>query len=66
MSNFPQFRSRGEVIENQIFPKFKIVHIILGGGARKLWTFPQFETFLVWKAPLSVTNLSVITLNIFS
>ena len=32
ISNFSQFRSRGGVIKNQIFPKFKIVHIILGGG----------------------------------
>ena len=38
---FPNFgRGGGGVIENQIFPKFKIVHIILGGGgSRKLWTF---------------------------
>ena len=38
---FPNFGRGGGVIENQIFPKFKIVHIILGGGggARKLWTF---------------------------
>ena len=36
---FPNFGRVG-VIENQIFPKFKIVHIILGGGgSRKLWTF---------------------------
>ena len=40
ISNFSQFRSRGGVIKNQIFPKFKIVHIILGGGgSKKLWTF---------------------------
>ena len=37
---FPNFGRGGGVIENQIFPKFKIVHIILGGvGSRKLWTF---------------------------
>ena len=37
---FPNFGLGGVVIENQIFPKFKIVHIILGGGgARKLCTF---------------------------
>ena len=35
ISNFSQFRSRGGVIENQIFPKFKIVHVILGGGGGK-------------------------------
>ena len=39
ISNFSQFRSRGGVIENQFFPKFKKVQIILGGGSRKLWTF---------------------------
>ena len=37
---FPNFGQGGGVIENQIFPKFKIVHIILGGGgSRILWTF---------------------------
>ena len=37
---FPNFGRGGGVIENQFFPKFKIVHIILGGGgSRKLWTF---------------------------
>ena len=39
ISNFSQFLSRGWVIENQCFPIFKIVQIILGWGARKLWTF---------------------------
>ena len=41
ISNFSQFRSRGGGgIENQFFPKFKKVQIILGeGGSRKLWTF---------------------------
>ena len=38
--NYSQFRSRGGVIENQFFPKFKKVQIILGGGgSKKLWTF---------------------------
>ena len=32
---FPNFGRGGGVIENQIFPKFKIVHIILGGGGVK-------------------------------
>ena len=39
---FPNFgRGGGEgVIENQFFPKSKIVQIILGGeGSRNLWTF---------------------------
>ena len=55
ISNFSPFRSRGVgVIENQIFPKFKIVHIILGGGGgqENYGLFPQFGTFHVWKAPL--------------
>ena len=40
ISNFSQFRSRGGLIENQFFPKFKKVQIILGeGGSRKFWTF---------------------------
>ena len=29
----------GGVVENQFFPKFKIVHIILGGGAKKIMDF---------------------------
>ena len=38
ISNFSQFRSKGGgVIENQFFPKFKKVQIIL--GSRKLLTF---------------------------
>ena len=37
---FPNFgRGGGGVIENQIFPKFKIVHIILGGGVKKIMDF---------------------------
>ena len=52
---FPNFgRGGGGVIENQIFPKFKIVHIILGGGGQENYgLFPQFVTFHVWKAPLT-------------
>ena len=44
----------GGVIENQFFPKFKIVQIILGGGGHEICgLFPQFVTFFVRKAPLS-------------
>ena len=42
ISNLSQFKSEGvRGGGNQIpnFPKFKIVHIILGGGSRNLWTF---------------------------
>ena len=40
ISNFSQFRSRGGVIENQFFPKFKKVQIILGcGGVKKIMDF---------------------------
>ena len=44
----------GGVIENQIFPKFKIVHIILGGGGvqENYGLFPQFVTFPFWIAPI--------------
>ena len=45
--------SKRGLIENQFFPKFKIVQIILGGGgSRKLCTFSTIVTFFVWKAPL--------------
>ena len=39
ISIFSQIRSEGGVIKYHFFPKFKIVHIILGGGSWKLWTF---------------------------
>ena len=57
ISNFSEFRSRGGVIENQIFPKFKIVHIILGGGQENYVLFPQFVTFTFWIAPVSSPTL---------
>ena len=51
---FPNFGRGARVIENQIFPKFKIVHIILGGGGHENYgLFPQFVRFFFWKAPLS-------------
>ena len=51
---FPNFGQGGGVIENQFFPKFKIVQIILGGGGQENFgLFPQFVTFFVWKAPLT-------------
>ena len=46
---FPNFGRGGGVIKNQIFPKFKIVHIIL----ENYGLFPQFVTFHVWMAPLT-------------
>ena len=50
---FPNFSRGGGFIENQIFPKFKIVHIILGGGGQENYgLFPQFVTFPFWMAPL--------------
>ena len=56
MSTFQIFPNFGRgVIENQIFPKFKIVHIILGGeGSRKLWTFSTICDIFFVNAPLSV------------
>ena len=52
---FPNFGRGGGVIENQFFPKFKIDHIILGGGGgqENYGLFPQFVTFSFWKAPLN-------------
>ena len=55
---FPNFGRGGGVIENQIFPKFKIVHIILGGGGQENYVlFPQFVTFTFWIAPVSSPTL---------
>ena len=55
ISNFSQFRSRGGGHRKSIFPKFKKVQIILGGGggSRKFWPFPQFVTFFVLNPPLT-------------
>ena len=40
ISIFSQIRSEGGgVIKYQFFPKFKIVHIILGGGVKKIMDF---------------------------
>ena len=55
ISNFSQFRSRGGVIENQFFPKFKKVQIILGGGGKKIMDFfHNLWHFLFWTVPLDV------------
>ena len=56
ISNFSQFRSRGGVIENQFFPKFKKVQIILGGeGVKKIMDFfHKLWYFLFWTLPLVV------------
>ena len=54
ISIFSQIRSEGGVIKYHFFPKFKIVHIILGGGgSRKLWTFSTICEIFFWIAPLS-------------
>ena len=55
ISIFSQIRSEGGVIKYHFFPKFKIVHIILGGGGQENYgLFPQFVTFSFWNAPLSL------------
>ena len=53
---FPNFGwGGGGAMEKEIFPKFKIVHIILGGGDQENYgLFPQFVTFSFWNAPLSL------------
>ena len=50
---FPNFgRGGGGVIKNQFFSKFKIVHIILGGGGQENYgLFPQFVTFFCECSP---------------
>ena len=55
ISNFSQFRSRGGVIENQFFPKFKKVQIILGegGGQENYGLFPQIMVFFILNRTLS-------------
>ena len=68
---FPNFSRGGGGIENQIFPKFKIVKIILGGGGQENYgLFPQFATFFVWKAPLmfffsEIVATILVTKNLF-
>ena len=59
MSTFQIFPNFGRgVIENQIFPKFKKVQIILGGlGVKKIMDFfHNFGHFFVW-LPLLFTYL---------
>jgi len=60
ISNFSQFRSRGGVIENQFFPKFKKVQIILGGeGVKKIMDFfHKLWYFLFWTVSLVSQNFS--------
>ena len=57
ISIFSQIRSEGGGSSNIIFfPKFKIVHIILGvgGGLQENYgLFPQFVTFHIWMTPLN-------------
>ena len=59
ISNFSQFRSRRGVLENQNFPKFKIVHIILGGvGVKKMDFFHNLWHFMFgWLPLLKMLNL---------
>ena len=56
---FPNFGRGVGVIENQFFPKFKIVQIILGGGRgqgqENYGLFPQFRTFFLWHPPYTQT-----------
>ena len=49
----------GGIIENQFFPKFKIVQIILGGGQENYGIFPQSGTFFVLKASLNEQALTL-------
>ena len=49
------------VIENQFFPKLKIVQNILG-GAIKLWTFSAISDFFLWH---SLLNLRVPILRVY-
>ena len=60
ISKFSQFRSRGGVIENQFFPKFKKVQIILGegGGQENYGLFPQIMVFFILNRPLSIRTTS--------
>ena len=59
ISIFSQIRSEGGgVIKYHFFPKFKIVHIILGGGGHENYgLFPQFGTFSFGHAPLTLLAL---------
>ena len=65
ISNFSQFRSRGGVIENQFFPKFKKVQIILGGeGVKKIMDFfHKLWYFLFWTVPLVLFHVVWFSLN---
>ena len=50
----------GGGIKYHFFPKFKIVHIILGGGGQENYgLFPQFGTFFFVNAPLKSLFLLV-------
>ena len=53
---FPKLGPRGGVIKSQFFPKFKIVHITLGGGGQEYYgLFPNFGKFLIILFGLSQT-----------
>ena len=63
ISNFPQFRSRGGVIENQFFPKFKKVQIFLGEGGgmgqENYGLFPQIMVFFYFEpSPNPILSLA--------
>ena len=52
------------ILENQIFPKIKIVHIILGGGVKKIMDFfHNLWHFMFGLLPLE-TNASYIVIEI--
>ena len=54
ISIFSQIRSEGGVIKYHFFPKFKIVHIILGGGVKKIIDFSTiWDIFFLECSPYS-------------
>ena len=61
ISNFSQFRSRGEVIENQFFSQSqKSPNYPRGGGGQENYgLFPQIMVFFILNPPLSVYNATL-------
>ena len=60
--NFGRGGGGGGGIENQFFPKFKKVQIILGegGGSRKLWTFStNYGIFYFEPSPIRLILLDI-------
>ena len=55
---FPNLGLKGGGIKYLFFPKFKLVHIILGGGGKKVMDFfRNFGTFLVLNDSLCFPRL---------